>query len=124
MSESAESLALVIRSAPETDVSGRGALDVALAAASIGWPLDLYFVGDGLRHLVPLPDGNRTRADHARSWRALVELTDVAGWYDEFGRQHLPAAVSAETVRVLKLEPLAVEAMSEQWREAGRVVVL
>ena len=71
-------LGLVVRSAPWSGRSGRDQLDIALAAASLGVELDLYFLAEGLLQLAQgkqpaeagLPAG-------LKGWKSLPGLTTV-----------------------------------------------
>jgi len=81
-------LGLVIRSGPWMGRSGRDQLDIALAAATLGIALRLFFIGDGLLQLTNdkqpeaagLPGG-------LRGWMSLAELTpaECFGLLDEQG---------------------------------------
>lgn len=71
-------LALVIRSAPWSERSGREALDLAMSALTMDVPVRLFFIGDGLLQLVSerhpedagLPPGHK-------AWASLETLGEV-----------------------------------------------
>jgi sulfur relay (sulfurtransferase) DsrF/TusC family protein len=80
-------LGLIIRSAPFTGRAARDQLDVALAAATVEYALELFFIGQGALQLVSrhepaaacLPRGSR-------GWKSLPTLTEVNAWVEPGAR--------------------------------------
>lgn len=82
-------LGLLVRSAPWGGRSGRDQLDLAMAAAALGIEIDLFFLGDGVLHLIEERQPERAGLPPAiQGWRALSELTKVRAWAQA---QWLPA---------------------------------
>jgi sulfur relay (sulfurtransferase) DsrF/TusC family protein len=84
MDRSERVIGLVIRSAPSDGPSSRDQLDVALAAASLGFELELFFTARGIQQLFANTDASagETPAGH-KGWKALPGLTKVLAWADE-----------------------------------------
>lgn len=115
-----ERLALIVRSAPWQGRSGRDALDLALAAATLDIALDLCFVGDGLLQLVAgeapsdagLPPG-------LQAWASLPDLGTVS-YHAEAGRFDALAAAGV----VWRIEPDRVTAADMAALQAGAQRIL
>ena len=123
MMDAAEfTLGLIVRRPVYEGRSGRDTLDMALAAASLGVGLHLFFIGDGVAHLLAerepgltgLPGGHK-------AWAAISDLA--------------PTRFYLEAARVAALEPLgaswlvdfaALDArdMPELQRQCDRILVL
>jgi predicted peroxiredoxin len=69
----ARKVGLVISSAPSQGNSCRDQLDIALAAASLGLELELFFTARGIDQLI----GNR--GGH-QGWKVLPELSNTRAW--------------------------------------------
>lgn len=90
-------LGILVRSDPYDRRGGRERLDPVLAAASLEIPLKIFFVGDGVLHLVPRQQpGDLPASPYTRAWAALSELSEqvelvaesaalkqVSGWSGE-----------------------------------------
>lgn len=115
-------LGLVVRAAPFAGRSARDDLDVALAAATLEIPLEVFFLGFGLWQTAAersveaalLPQG-------LAGWAALADLTE-ARFFAEAGlcRRMREAGVGT----TVPVEPLDGFAMAERWRSCSRVMVL
>ena len=111
-----------MRSAPGEGRSGRDQLDLALAAVADERELALFFLGDGVLHLVRERDPRAADwpAGH-RGWESLSELGPVL-CYAEAGRVAELAGAGIE----LMLEPelLGHEDLAAAWRDCRWVVTL
>lgn len=112
-------LALVVRSDPLADRSARAQLDVALAAAAMDVPLEIFFLGAGARHLRPSGEsGSAGLPATQRAWPALAGLTEVRAWAEP------DVARRAAGHGDWKVRPLELAAMAERWSACDRVLVL
>ena len=112
-------LALVVRSDPLADRSARAQLDVALAAAAMDVPLEVYFVGAGARHLLPASSAAGAGLPSAqRAWPALAGLTAVSAWAEP------GIAEDATPHGDWGVRPLALADMAERWSACRWVLVL
>ncbi len=115
-------LAMIVTQSPYRQRSARTQLDVALAAATLELPLELYFIGDGVWQLsserkpeaVGLPKG-------LRGWAALAGMTRVAFFADALQLENMNRLGSDTIVDV---ESLSLEEMSGRWRHCSRVMHL
>lgn len=112
-------LALVVRSDPLADRSARAQLDVALAAAAMDVPLEVFFVGAGARHLASASSTASAGLPSAqRAWPALAGLTAVAAWAEP------EIADAADPHGDWVVRPLALADMAARWSACRWVLVL
>ena len=120
--EDSRPLGLVVRQGPYAQRDARAQLDVALAAAVLELPLEVYFMDGGAWQLAAgrasrpalLPGG-------LKGWAALPDMTtvryfagpDLCGRLVEFGVD-----------LVVPLESLEIEAMADRWRNCRQVMAL
>lgn len=104
MSAPLRRLGLIVRSAPWQGRSGRDALDIALASATLDLELELFFVGEGVQQL--LADRTPERAGLPAGWRAWASLGELAPT-----RFHVEAATAA-----------ALEDVGARWLVAPELV--
>lgn len=97
----AATIGIVVRSDPYTRRAGRESLDPALAAASLDIPLKVFFIGDGILHLLPRQQpGALPASSYTRAWMALLDLSQevtlfaesaaaaqVSGWSEGLPRE-------------------------------------
>lgn len=115
-------LGLVVRAAPFARRSAREDLDVALAAATLEIPLEVFFLGSGAWQLAAgrcagaafLPQG-------LAGWAALGELTE-ARYFAETGVCRRMQELGVESV--VSLESLDGNEMAQRWLSCARVMVL
>ncbi len=103
-------LGIVVRSEPYTKFAGREILDPALAAASLELPLRVFFIGDGLLHL--LPDQQPASINvvaYTRGWAALWHLSDSVELYAEEGAVKRPELPNLRLVNMDKLATAMAE---------------
>ena len=103
--KSADPIGLVVRAEPYRLRSARAQLDLALVAAAVGRPLQLYFIGASVLQLL----GEREPAAAGlplgyRGWGALTELTEVrafaeADWLERAGRLGSGLLMPVEAMR-------------------------
>jgi sulfur relay (sulfurtransferase) DsrF/TusC family protein len=122
MSAARTRIGLLVRSAPFRGRSGRDQLDLALAAGTLGFDVDLYFRGDGALQLLMqrepqaagLPEG-------VRGWQSLSQLTTVSAWVSEAEFR----ALSGATVRwALDAQPATPAQMAERLAQCAQVLVV
>jgi len=115
-------LGLVIRSAPGEGRSNRDQLDVALAAAALDLELVLFFIGDGVLHLVADrdPEAAEWPGGH-KGWRSLRELAPVTAWADAARCLELQGA---GVKLMLDARPAEPAAMVPAQRACDRLLVL
>lgn len=76
-------LGLVIRSGPFEGRSARDQLDVALAAATLGYDLELFFVGAAAMQLQSRRNpGAALLPRGSGGWRALPQLAGTRNWVE------------------------------------------
>lgn len=115
-------LGLVVRAAPFASRSARDDLDVALAAATLEIPLEVFFLGCGVWQTAGersveaalLPRG-------LAGWAALADLTETR-FFAEAGLCRRMRKAGVETT--VAVEPLDGVAMAERWQSCSRVWVL
>jgi sulfur relay (sulfurtransferase) DsrF/TusC family protein len=70
-------IGIIVRSDPYYRRAGRERLDPALAAASLEIPLKVFFIGDGVLHLLPGQEpGDLPAAAFTRGWGAVAGLSE------------------------------------------------
>ena len=114
-------LGLVIRSAPWQGRAGRDQVDMAIAAASLDIPLELFFVDHGITQLLngrdPAPAGLPAAAS---AWTALPELGPVR-FSVEAGRHR---ALSARGCGFcVDVEPVSADEMRARQSACDRLLV-
>lgn len=85
-------LGLIVRSAPWQSRSGREALELALAAVTLDFDVELFFLRRGLLQL--LPDARPHEASlppGLRAWASLPALGDVRFWAERESLRRLAA---------------------------------
>ena len=115
-------IGLVIRSGPFQGRSARDQLDVALAAASLGFELELFFTEEGILQLVAdrdaqaggLPGGHK-------GWKALPGLTSVTAWAAE---RVLSSHVDASTNFMLEVKPASQSQMAGRLADCEHCLVV
>ena len=122
MAENATKVGLIVRSAPFQGRSGRDQLDLALAAGSLGFELELFFIGDGVLQLLGgracdaagLPGG-------IRGWQSLPELTPVTAWVS---RAEYSALAGPDTEWMLEVQPAGLSEMSRRALDCAPLMVV
>ena len=115
-------LALIVRQAPYAQRDARAQLDVALAAAALEVPLEIYFLGDGAWQLAlsRAPDGAWLPRG-LKGWAAIAELT-TARYFVESAVADRMNTLGAATV--VPVEELPITEMSRRWRACMKVMSL
>ena len=90
-----KSIAIVIKSSPYTDQSAQEALDVALAAGSFEQQVKLFFIADGVFHLLPNHQPDLIAAKPYFDTFKALEFYDVEELYccEESLKQRLPTPI-------------------------------
>jgi sulfur relay (sulfurtransferase) DsrF/TusC family protein len=115
-------MGLIVRQAPYAQRSARAQLDVALAAAVLELPLEIYFLGEGVWQLVTKRETATAALPRGlKGWAALSEMTSVRFYTDPKCHARLREA-GIETL--VPLEALEVRAMAERWRGCRRLIAL
>lgn len=120
--EQPNKVGLIVRSAPFRGRSGRDQLDLALAAASLGFELELFFIGDGVLQLLGgrnceaagLPGG-------IRGWQSLPELAPVTAWVS---RTEYTALAGPGAEWVLDVRPTGWSEMSRRSCACAPLIVV
>ena len=116
------SVALLVRTPPYRSREPRAELDLALAALSLDFELEVYFLGDALLQLARDKDGADAGLPPGyKAWAALSELGAVRlfGESDWLCRcERLGADWLAP------VEGLGAARMKTRWRACDRVIVL
>lgn len=116
------SLALVVRGHPYALRSARENLDLALAAAALDWPLDLYFLGAALLQLVKQRDVSAALLPPGyRAWASLPELGEVQ-FYAE--REWLKRCDRNGLDLLVPVHSLGAEEMRAAWRRSQHLLAL
>lgn len=115
-------LGFIVRSGPYSGRSGRDQLDMVLAASLSGWSIELFFVADGLWHLVP--DKHHAVAGLPgtwRGWKSLEELAPMRCWV-EAGSISVRAVAPVDSL--LEFKAITSEVMAARLGECERVMAL
>ena len=81
MGGSEKVIALIVRSETFKGRASRDQLDMALAAASLGYKLELFFTSRGVFQLVAGSQVSDAGLPHGhKGWKALPGLTSVRAW--------------------------------------------
>ena len=115
-------LGLIVRAAPYAGRSPRDALDVALAAATLEHPLEIYFLGPAIWQLVEARNPDASGLPRGlKGWSAISGLTR-AHFFAISGDCERVKESGAKTV--VELEALDRDAMQKRWRGCDKVLVL
>jgi sulfur relay (sulfurtransferase) DsrF/TusC family protein len=115
-------LGLLVKSGPYVGRESRAELDMALAAASLDFTVEVYFLGDAVLQLANNKSGNTAQlpAGH-RGWSALpglgeVEIFAESAWLRRCERLGVELVLPAEGVGFAR--------MKQNWRRCDQVVVI
>lgn len=115
-------LALIVRQAPYAQRSPRAQLDVALAAASLGLPLEIYFLGDAIWQLVTGSDPQPALLPRGlKGWAAIPDMTQARFFAEQESCTRM-ANAGAECAVTLEAHDIA--SMSRRWRACRQVMAL
>ena len=115
-------LALVVRSHPYAARSARENLDLALAAAALDRPLQLYFIGAALLQLVAQRDVSAALLPTGyRAWSSLPGLGE-AQFYAE--REWLKRCERNGLDLMVPVTALGAEEMRAAWRDCRQLLAL
>lgn len=118
----AKAIALVVRQPPYAQRSARTQLDVALAAASLELPLEIYFLGDSLWQLATQREpGPAGLARGLKAWSAVSDMTRV-GFYADARQIRQLQKSGVETI--IEIEGIEATEMASRWRSCLQVVTL
>jgi len=110
MNSPVKKVGLIVRSGPFKGRSSRDQLDLALAAASLELPLEVFFVGEGVLQLRADRDPRAARLPGGiKGWKALPDLTSVNAWVADTAMTDVlsPAAELLLEVKVVSEAELA-----------------
>ena len=95
---------LLVRSASFCGRSARDQLDIALAAATLDWTLELFFLGPGSLQLLEGCQPSQAGLPRGlRAWKSLADLTEVKAWVVPGVRERLFAAGHSPLIKVDEL---------------------
>jgi tRNA 2-thiouridine synthesizing protein C len=102
MAAKSRKIGLVVRSGPYQGRSSRDQLDIALAAATLGLELELFFTGEGVLQLLADRDVRKSMLPGSlRGWKSLAALTSVTAWVAESA---LASFVEPDVELILKVK--------------------
>jgi sulfur relay (sulfurtransferase) DsrF/TusC family protein len=115
-------LALLIRGRPYRQRAARADLDFALAAATLDFDLDLYFIGVALLQLAARRDGTAALLPAGyRAWAALPELTRLRAYAE---RAWLERCARDSIDLLLPVQALDAVEMRARWRQCRHALLL
>lgn len=122
MAQATARIGLIVRSAPFAGRSGRDQLDLALAAATLGAAIELFFTEAGALQLL----GDRTPSAAGlpggiRGWASLPELAEVKAWVSEEAYQ---ALTDSNTTWALDVAPAKAGHMARRLAGCDCVMVV
>ncbi len=112
--------ALLVRTPPYQQRSARSQLDVALVAAALETPLQLYFLGHGAMQLIRQRDLKSANLPAGyKAWASLPEMSHVetfieASWFNRLVGVDL----------MLNPQALSIKQMRAKWQTCEKVLVL
>jgi len=118
----AEGLALVVRGHPYQRRAAREDLDLALAAAALGRPLEVYFLGVALLQLATLREVEVAQLPPGyRAWSSLPELGEVQCFGE---REWLKRCERNGLGLMLPVQSLGADEMRAAWRRCQHLLTL
>lgn len=108
---------LLIRSAPVDGPFSRQQLDIALSAASLGYELELFFVGSGAMQIAGAASSHDEPGGH-KGWKALPGLSRVSAWMSETSLEKLKKAGLEPMLDVKVAEPAQMAERLSRCRQA------
>jgi sulfur relay (sulfurtransferase) DsrF/TusC family protein len=115
-------LGLVVRQGPYSERSARAQLDVALAAAALELPLEIFFIGEGIWQLAAARDSTAALLPRGlKGWAALPDMTSVRYFALE---DSCSGRVDPRVDAGVHLESLDGNAMAARWRACSQVMAL
>lgn len=113
---------MVVRQAPYSQRSARTQLDVALAAATLELPLELYFLGDAVWQLASARNNRDAGLPGGlKGWGALAQMTEVK-FFGEADEVRLLESAGADTT--VSLVSMDLAEMASRWRHCKRVMAI
>ena len=115
-------LALLVRTGPYLSREARAEVDLALAALTVDFELDVYFFGDSVLQLADGKDSTGASLPAGyKAWSALPDLGDVrffaeSAWLRRCERQGVEFS--------LLVEGLGHARLKNGWRDCDHAVVL
>ena len=115
-------LGLIVRQAPYAQRCPRAQLDVALAAAVLELPLEVYFLGDSVWQLAAERDTSMAKLPGGlKGWAALPGMTSIRFFAAE-GQCLRMRQQGAEPI--VTVEELNSDSMARRWRACVQVMAL
>ena len=114
-------IGLVVRSGPFQGRSSRDQLDLALAAASLNFHLELFFIGDGVLQLLANRDVSAGQLPGGlKGWKSLPEIASVNAWTaDDVPESHVIKGAHA----LLDVSVVSTLEMARRLAHCDRVLV-
>jgi tRNA 2-thiouridine synthesizing protein C len=114
-------LAILVRSEPYDRRGGRERLDPALAAASLDIPLKIFFVDEGVMHLLPQQQPASLPAlPYTSAWAALTGLSSQVELFAESAAVELITGGRSDLLADVEL--LDSEAIAEKLKNCKMVI--
>ena len=115
-------LALLLRSGPYLSREARAEVDLALAALSLDFEVEVYFFGDAVMQLASEKSASASLLPAGyKAWSAMPDLGEVS-FYAESGLLRRCANLGIELI--LPVEGLGSGRMKSGWRDCNQVLVL
>lgn len=112
----------IVRQPPYAQRSPRAQLDVALAAAALELPLEIYFLGDGIWQLVVRREASVALLPGGlKGWAALPDMTEVR-FFAEPNQCNRLKRLGAQTA--VPVQALDGSSMARRWQGCSKVVAL
>ena len=116
-----KALGIIVRSEPYSGRAGRERLDPALAAASLEIPLEVFFIGDGVLHLlVDQRSEFLPAAQYTKAWGALTGLSDAVALYADSGALERMSALAGDLG--IEVQVLDSAAIAKKMNECRAVI--
>ena len=120
--ENLQPLALIVRQAPYSQRSARTQLDVALAAATLELPLEVFFLGVSVWQIATERETAAAGfAGGLKGWGAVSQMTSVA-FFAEASQLQVLLQQGVETV--VAVEGLDGPELAMRWQACGKVMSL
>lgn len=101
-------IGMVVRSAPFSGRSGRDQLDLAMSAMTLGFEVELIFLGAGILQLLTESDPEAAGLPPGiHGWASLPELGTLNAWAPEEQRESLSAMPLALAIGFASASELA-----------------
>jgi sulfur relay (sulfurtransferase) DsrF/TusC family protein len=130
-------IGLLVGSGPYRSRESRAELDLAMAALTLDYRVEIYFSGDAILQLAEAKDGTEANLPAGyKAWAALPGLGDAdlyaeTEWLNRCKRRGIGLCLPVEGLGksggiglCLPVEGLGKSGMKQRWRQCDKVLVL